>query len=144
MPNNHHREDAPDEAVAAVVEVQAEQPNPVIEPVAPPEPPPSEPAPLPAPPPEPPVVPEISAEAALAAFEQEHFPNSPRLDGEIESGHGSMLMRAPEKIQARHAALKRWVKAEFAMNEAATALKLAQDKHDEALLDVLRCRTPTE
>lgn len=80
--------------------------------------------------------PASSAAKMLRAFEDEHLGKAvPRINGAIERGHGSAfqnMRRDRPHIGAHHAALERLVKAEQAVNEAASALAAAKVEHEAA------------
>ena len=78
---------------------------------------------------------ELTAKDKLRAFEDEVLgKDTPRINGHIERGHGSLYSRhtSPEQ-KVHYAKLEHLVKAEDKLAHASAELSKAQSEHDAAL-----------
>lgn len=75
---------------------------------------------------------EVTAAERIRAFEDAHLPNTVRIAGQIETGHGSRFKMLPIGHQRHYAALERLAEAESHLASANSALAEAQAAHAAA------------
>lgn len=74
---------------------------------------------------------EFSAAERLRLFEDEHLgKDTPRFNGQVEKGHGSLFQRLSPEHRKAHAAIEKTVETEHKLNDARG--KLAQAEADHA------------
>lgn len=79
----------------------------------------------------------LNAGQRLRAFEDEVFGKDvPRINGQIERGHGSMFARLTPEQKIHHVALERLVKTEAKVADASADLAKAEADHAAAMAAV--------
>jgi hypothetical protein len=81
-----------------------------------------------------------TARTRLRDFEHDMLgEDTPRIDGHIERGHGSMYARLTHEERAQHTALERLVAAEQKVADTSAALEKAKIDHERAEKYVVAC-----